>query len=165
MTRLLKLASCLSGALLLMTSCAPQAAPDNRAADEKALRDLDTEWSKAAQANNVDATVGFYADDAYLLPPNAPIAHDKAGIRANWAALLTPGSKVSWEITKVEVAKSGEIGYVMGTYQVSMKDDHGQPVNDHGKLVEIWKKQADGTWKCAVDIFNSDLPLAPPEKK
>jgi ketosteroid isomerase-like protein len=46
-----------------------------------------------------------------------------------------------------------------------MKDAHGQPVNDHGKLVEIWKKQADGKWKVAVDIFNSDLPVAAPATK
>jgi len=27
--------------------------------------------------------------------------------------------------------------------------------------VEIWKKQSDGKWKCAVDTYNSDLPAAP----
>jgi ketosteroid isomerase-like protein len=32
---------------------------------------------------------------------------------------------------------------------------------DKGKYVEIWKKQPDGSWKCAVDMFNSDLPAAP----
>jgi len=26
--------------------------------------------------------------------------------------------------------------------------------------VEIWKKQADGKWKCILDTYNSDLPVA-----
>ena len=51
-------------------------------------------------------------------------------------------------------------------YMLTLKDSQGKPVTDHGKLVEVWKKQADGKWKSVVDIFNSDLPLpAPPEKK
>ena len=36
------------------------------------------------------------------------------------------------------------------------------PVADRGKFVEVWKKQADGKWKVVADIFNSDLPAAPP---
>jgi ketosteroid isomerase-like protein len=32
-------------------------------------------------------------------------------------------------------------------------------VEDRGKYLEIWKRQADGSWKVALDIFNSDLPL------
>ena len=36
------------------------------------------------------------------------------------------------------------------------------PVQDRGKYIEIWRKQADGPWKLARDIFNSDLPPAAP---
>jgi ketosteroid isomerase-like protein len=38
-------------------------------------------------------------------------------------------------------------------------------VTDQGKLVEVWKKQADGKWKTVADIFNSDLPASPPPEK
>jgi len=40
-----------------------------------------------------------------------------------------------------------------------MNDASGKPVNDHGKYVEVWEKQADGKWKCGTDIWNSDLPV------
>jgi ketosteroid isomerase-like protein len=49
-----------------------------------------------------------------------------------------------------------------------IKDPKGGPtVHDMGKLVEIWKKQPDGKWKCIVDTYNSDLPVssAPETKK
>jgi ketosteroid isomerase-like protein len=49
---------------------------------------------------------------------------------------------------------------VSGTVEVTVNDAKGKPVTDRGKFVEIWKKQADGTWKCVVDMWNSDLPAA-----
>ena len=34
-----------------------------------------------------------------------------------------------------------------------------QPIQDHGKFIEIRRKQPDGSWLISRDIFNSDLPL------
>ena len=32
------------------------------------------------------------------------------------------------------------------------------PMPDEGSYLEIWKRQADGSWRVAMDVFNSDLP-------
>lgn len=61
----------------------------------------------------------------------------------------------------MEVAKSGDIGYTQGTYEMTVNDAKGNPNTDRGKYLSIWKKQADGAWRCIVDTFNSDLPPAP----
>jgi uncharacterized protein (TIGR02246 family) len=159
--RVLAFACCLF-CLLLNCSCTQQS-PDTRAADEAAIRDLDTEWSKAASANDLEGTVAFYSDDATVLPPNAPIASTKQAIHTLWASLLVPGSTASWQATKVEVSRSSDLGYLLGTYVVTLKDSKGKAV-DSGKLVEVWKKQTDGKWKCVVDTYNSDLPTPAPEK-
>ena len=153
---------------LTYTSCAPAPAPDTRAAAEAAIRALDEQWSAAAGKNDLEATVAFYSEDAVLLPPNAPIAADRNSIRASWAGLLGPNTAVSWKVSKVEVAKSGDLGYLYGTYQLTIKDPKGgPPVNDIGKILEVWKQQPGGDWKCIVDTYNSDLPAAPatPESK
>lgn len=152
---------------LLASSCAPPAAPDTRAAEEALIRTLDEQWSATAAKNDLDGTVAFYSDDAVLLPPNAPIAKDPKSIRDSWAGLLGPNTSVSWKVSKVEVAKSGEIGYLYGTYQLSIQDPKGgSAIHDAGKLLEVWKKQFDGKWKCIVDTYNSDLPApAIPEGK
>ena len=68
-------------------------------------------------------------------------------------------------LAAIEVARSGDIAYIRGTYDVAMNDPKGKPMKDTGKLVEVWKKQSDGGWKCAVDTWNSDLPAAPPPSK
>ncbi len=118
--------------------------------------------SAAAAKNDLEGTLAFDADDAVLLPPNAPIAREPKSIRESWAGLLGPNAAVAWKVSKVEVARSGELGYLYGTYSLAIRDPkRGPPVSDTGKLVEIWKKQADGKWKCIVDTYNSDLPAAP----
>jgi ketosteroid isomerase-like protein len=149
--------------LLFAAGCGKEEPKDTRAADEAAIRNADTQWAKAAASKDVDATVSYYSEDASLLPPNAPMASDKASIRAAWAGLLGPDTSLSWQATKVEAARSGDLGYVMGTYEMESKDASGKQQSDRGKFVEIWKKQADGNWKAAVDIFNSDLPVAAAE--
>jgi hypothetical protein len=83
----------------------------NNAKEEEVLRALDLAWSDAANRKDIDAVVGYMADDGETLAPNEPAARGKAAIRASWANLLgLPGVNVSWEPLRVQVAKSGEIG-------------------------------------------------------
>ncbi|MGA7524009.1 MAG: DUF4440 domain-containing protein [Acidobacteriaceae bacterium] len=146
-------------ALLIWTSGCARSAPMDRSQDEAALRALDAQWSATAAKNDLAGTVAFYADDAVLLPPNAPMATNPQEIRASWAGMLGPNTSVSWKVMRAEVAQSGELGYLYGTYALDIWGAKGgSAVHDTGKFVEIWKKQADGQWKCVVDTYNSDLP-------
>ncbi len=137
----------------------------NRHTAESELKTLDEEWSATAARNDLDGTVAFYADNAVLLPPNAPIATDRKSIRESWAGLLGPHTSVSWRWSKVEVAQSGELGYIYGTYKLAIVASiQSDAVNDTGKFLEIWKKQPSGKWKCIVDTYNSDLPVPTPAR-
>ena len=164
LSAMLGLAGCL-GLLLATSACTQQPSADNHAAEEAALRATDAQWSKTAALHDLDGTVAYYSDDAILLPPNAPIVADKAAIRALWAEMVAPTSSISWQVSKVEVARSGELGYVTGVYQLTMKGPSGQTISDRGKFLEVWKKQADGKWKAIVDTYNSDLPAPAPAAK
>jgi ketosteroid isomerase-like protein len=140
--------------------------PDTREADVAALKAWDANWSKAAGAKDVDKTVSYYADDVIVQPPNGKIATSKADIRKIWADMLSaPGFGGGWQATKIEVARSGELAYLSGSYEFTFKDASGKPTTDRGKFVEIVKKQPDGSWKCVNDIWNSDLPLPAPTAK
>jgi uncharacterized protein (TIGR02246 family) len=127
-------------------------------ASEQALRDLDAQWSAAAAAKDVEKTVSFYSDDAIVMPPNAPADTSKEAIRKGWKDFLDSISEISWKTTRVEIAKSGDLAVLVGTYDMTMKDG----TKDHGKYCEVWEKQPNGNWKCGTDMFNSDLPAASP---
>lgn len=135
-------------------------APDTRAADEAAIRQADLGWSKTAQTKQLDAFAGYLLDSAVYLGANAPIITGKQAIRemfGNFFAL--PGFACKWQPAKVEVARSGDLGYSRGTYELSFNDPKGSPIVDKGKYATVWKKQANGSWKVAVDMGNSDLPV------
>jgi uncharacterized protein (TIGR02246 family) len=153
----------LSGCIALLSFTFIGTAAAAEAKIEQALRDLDAQWSAAAGAKDLDKTVSYYAESAVVMPPNASAATTKESIRSAWKEMLTaPGAAISWKATKVEVAKSGDLAYVSGTYEETMTDASGKPIKDRGKYVEIFKKQADETWKVVADIWNSDLPASAP---
>lgn len=164
MKRALVLAGCIA-LLSFALACQTQTATDTRAADESALRELDAQWSKAAGARDLDKSVSYYTDDAVVLPQNGPAANTKTAIRAIWKDMTSPGNATGWKANKVEVAKSGDMAYITGTYELTMNVAGGKPVNDRGKYVAVWKKQTDGTWKCVADTWNTDLPAAAPTEK
>ncbi len=150
--------------LVLAFGAHAQTSSGTPAADEAALRDADAQWSKAASVKDLDAVVSFYSDDATVMPPNETIVVDRAGIRALWKSLLeTPGLTLSWKATKAEVSRSGDLGYISGTYEMTTNGAS----KDRGKYLEVWEKVADGKWKCAADMFSSDLafPAASDQKK
>ena len=145
-------------ALFVFSSLFLASAADTKVIEQN-LRDLDDQWSATAGAKDLEKTVSFYSEDAIVMPPNASAAMTRETIRKVWQGLLaSPGLVISWKTTKVEVAKSGDLACLSGTYDVAMNDASGKPVNDHGKYVEVWEKQSDGKWKCGTDIWNSDLP-------
>jgi ketosteroid isomerase-like protein len=147
--------------LVILSGCSSQSPFNHRATDEAIIRDLDSQWSKTAGAHDLNGTVSYYSDDAILLPPNAPLANTKEAIRAVWAELAAPGVSISWDASKIEVAKSGDLAYSTGSYTLAMQDPQGKPIFDKGKFMEVWKKQSDGQWKTIADTYNSDLPAPP----
>ena len=156
----------LAGCFVLLSFAFAGTVPAGDTKIEQELRDLDAKWSAAAGAKDIDKTISYYAEDAIVMPPNAPSAKTRETIRTAWKEMLTtPGAAIRWKTTKVEVAKAGDLACVSGTYEETMTEASGKPVKDYGKYVEIFKKQADGTWKVVADIWNSDLPTSAASEK
>jgi len=129
---------------------------------EDAIRDADQGWARVFAAKDLKASVEYCADDASFMAPNAPIAIGKEAIGKAFTFFFTfPELKINWRPNKIEVARSGELGYSSGAYEMSVKDPSGKTIADHGKYVTLWRKQRDGSWKVIYDIFNSDLPATP----
>ena len=83
---------------------------------------------------------------------------DPIGSHASWFENFPPFEDM--QLNQVEVDGAGDIAYVYGTFSmILMLPDVEEPVPDAGKYIEIWRRQADGSWKIVMDIFNSDLPV------
>jgi ketosteroid isomerase-like protein len=129
---------------------------------EDQIRQADQDWLLAFAAKDLAKSVDFVATEGSVLAPNSAIATGHDAIRKSFAGFFAvPDLKIEWHPTDAKVARSGELGYTTGFYQMSFNTG-GKTIFDRGKYVTIWKKQRDGEWKVAYDIFNSDLPSSPP---
>jgi ketosteroid isomerase-like protein len=144
-------------AALLMVGIGVSFAQKSSGSDEQAIRKLDKEWSGAAGSKDAGKMVAYYAENGSALPFNAPIAMGHEQIQKLWAGLMSlPGFALSFAPTKIEVAKSGEMAYDVGTFELKQNDANGAVTTTVGKYVVVWKKQADKQWKAVADIFNTD---------
>jgi ketosteroid isomerase-like protein len=146
------------GAAIVLAGCQPPRTID--AADAAAaMRAADSTWLRAFTDRDLEGVVTAVDPSGNILPPNAPVVTGQEGARAMVTEMFaTPGLSFSWDVTRAEVAESGDLGYTAGTYDMTFNDAEGNPVSDRGKFVTVWRQQADGSWKVLEDAFNSDLP-------
>jgi ketosteroid isomerase-like protein len=127
------------------------------------LLTAEADWLKAYQTKNAAAAAAFYAPEGAMLAPNRPRLSGKNALtKFIVKSFRLDHYDIVWHAKKAEVAQSGELGYTSGSYEMSFRQPRGKLYFDKGKYVMVWKKQADGTWKVAFDISNSDLP--PPRR-
>ncbi|HCV41950.1 MAG TPA: hypothetical protein DGH68_00580 [Bacteroidetes bacterium] len=130
---------------------------EDHSSEAAAIMKADSAWDRASEAKSVEGWLSFYSDDAIMMPPGEKVCKDKASREASMKNMFAiPGVSLRFQSTKVEVSRMGDLGYATGVYQWSSKDAKGKDYHETGKYCETWKKQADGSWKCIVDIWNAD---------
>ena len=160
----MKIAALLSTTILvslLLTGCS-ESAPDTRAADAKAIKDVETQWNQDFAAKDAEKLAGHYTDDAVLIVPGAPAISTKVAIRRELIDMAKdPALSVKFESSRTEVARSGDLAFTEGSYTSTMTDPHsGKVMNDRGSYVTTYRKQADKSWKAVADILTSEVPAA-----
>jgi uncharacterized protein (TIGR02246 family) len=168
MTRTILLLAAAFALFAFQSSCSqthPPAAPDTRAADEQAIRDGEAQWVKDFSARDIDKVAAHYADDGVSMIPLMTLMTGKDAIRAGLKEEFSdPNSHLDFHAVKVEVAKSGDLAYSEGTYAYTSTDPNTKKgVIEHGNYVEVYKKQADGSWKAAADIATQEIGPKPVE--
>ena len=126
------------------------------------LMQISREWSKSAATDSVEKTLGYWADDAVIMPPGQPPVRGKKAIRDMVEGTSKiPGFKISWEPLEVSVSGNADFAYMIEKNKVTVNDSLGKPITEFNKVVTIWRKEADGSWKNIVDMWNAD----PSQKK
>jgi len=130
-------------------------------ADRTAIRQADENDMKLMNAKDWKGDLVLYEEDAIELPPNQAAVQGKAAIQA-WDQAFPPFS--NFQEQSLEIEGRGNLAYDRGTYSMTVTPAGAVPIEDHGKYLSIWRKQAGGLWKISRAIYNSDLPLPAPEK-
>ena len=150
-------------ALAALAGCQsmPTPAPDV-VREEAAIRSTDARWLAAAQAHDLEQTVSYWTDDVYMMPPGESAIVGKEALRRYvGGAFAIPGFSITWVTDRIWVAKSGDVAYAVGTDTIRLTSPEGKPIVERNKAVAVWRKEPDGSWKCAVDIWNAAGGEAP----
>ena len=121
-------------------------------AAQKKLLHTDQEFSRTSVKKGAAAAFYLYlTDNAMQLPEGSfPIY----GKKAIFDTMMQGDYALSWTPIKAEVAESGELGWTWGNFIVVVFKEDGTNSTGFGKYLNIWKKDADGNWKVAVDMGN-----------
>jgi len=130
-------------------------------ADRTAIRQADETDMKMMNAKDWKGDLVLYEEDAIELPPNQAAVQGKAAIQA-WDEAFPPFS--NFQEQSLEIEGRGDLAYDRGTYSMTMTPPGATPIEDRGKYLTIWHKQAGGLWKVSRVMFNSDVPLPAPAK-
>jgi ketosteroid isomerase-like protein len=125
-------------------------------AERMLLLKRDREWAAlASEGRDIDRILSYWTEDAVVLPPGFAPVIGKAALRDYVEnSLLTPGFNISWKSSDVVVSPDLKLAYMFAENSVTMNGPDGRPVETKGRGITIWRREADGVWRCAVDIWN-----------
>jgi ketosteroid isomerase-like protein len=92
-----------------------------------------------------NAFVEFLSKESIIFDKSMPVN----GLE-NWQGIDFKGV-ISWQPIVAEIAGSSDLGYIVGNYQFHNTSAEEKP-NAFGSFVTLWKKQADNSWKVAIDM-------------
>ncbi len=128
--------------------------------DEAALISemLSTEYIGAIRDGDMERWIALWIPEGKQMPPNAPARVGLEQIRAGNQPLMELFN-TEMAVFPEEVRILGDHAYTHGNYDYSLTPkEGGRAIIGSGKFLTILKKQADGSWKIAIDCFNDNAP-------
>ena len=159
--------------VVALAACGPDAKQPDPAAEDMATTEVDVtalgilrgELAAAVKAGDASAVAALYTEGAVLMPPYERPATGKRAIEA-WFQANFDQSTAELALLALEVQVAGDRAFERGTYREKLTPKAGgEPTQDDGKYMVILQKQAEGSWKLALDIWNSDNPLPDTEQQ
>lgn len=152
-----------------LSACAPAAEQPGTVTEETATTDADmaaienlrADFVTAYNAKDVDGLIRLFTADAVRMPPDEPAVSGTEELRTYFSRRFELGD-ADLSVTTQQTQVSGDWAFGRGTFAVTATPAAGgEPVEYKGKWINIMKRQADGSWKIADNIYNTDTPITP----
>ncbi len=105
-------------------------------------------------AGDWDAVCDMLAEDVFMIPPDREAFVGRAAARAMYAEMAAiPDIRIENDPVAL-IRVDGDVAHTVGSYTFHFTTPDG-PVSHYGRSLELWRREADGTWKQTVDMWHN----------
>ena len=126
----------------------------DKAAVSEALEQYVEKWN----AEDLDGIMALMADDVVALPPGYPAIIGKKALRSDNEQFFSKNTEI-WKPTIEYIEVSGDLAFVRAKELLTTTPkDSSETKTLIGKGIYIFRRGEDGSWRCVIDIWNSNKP-------
>jgi len=119
--------------------------------DDSTVAGLKATLVRAFEQGDADLAASLYGPGARLLPPGAPVITGHEAVRDFFQRRFEAGSD-GGVLETVRIDEYGDVAVEEGRYGRRS----GDRLLDSGKYLAVFRRQPDGAWRWAIDMWNSD---------
>ena len=117
--------------------------------------ELWNEYAAAANDGDMARWISLWSEDGVQMPPDVPRRVGKEQIRREMQTLFDGFTTSNMVIHTEEIRILGDRAYSHGTCEYEITPKKGGETKSYSvKFLDILEKQADGSWKIAIDCHN-----------
>jgi ketosteroid isomerase-like protein len=126
---------------------------------KKKIQTMCDEYSQKMIAGDMSTLWPFYSDDIISMPSYEPTLRGLDAVKSSYDKMNESGMKMTkFALTVTDVLQSGDFVVEIGTYTLTMEGGMlPAPWDDHGKYMNLWETQDDGSMKLKVETWNTDV--------
>jgi uncharacterized protein (TIGR02246 family) len=119
--------------------------------DDRTVAGLKATLVRAFEQGDAALAAALYEPGARLLPPGAPVITGADAVRDFFQRRFDAGSD-GGVLETVRIDEYGDVAVEEGRYGRRA----GERLLDSGKYLAVFRRQSDGAWRWAIDMWNSD---------
>lgn len=131
--------------VVVVLATATWAQPQKNAATEKAVADLEQQWLKSQQTNNVTLVEPLLADGFTNTSSDGKVADRAQAIADAKATRYTSADYID-----VKVMVFGDTAIAIGNFRGKGTDPSGKPLDANERFTDTWVKTPNGKWQCVA---------------
>ena len=119
---------------------------------------MNKEFAEMMIAGDHQGMIKWYADDIISMPSYQPMIRGIDAVKKAGEMQEQSGVKTTdFTLSTADVIEAGSYFVEIGTYTITMQiPGMDTPWSDHGKYMNLWTVQDDGSYKIKADTWNTD---------
>jgi len=110
----------------------------------------------AMRANDASALMQVLTDDVVFFTPGQEPPRGKAAVREWFEGVVAQARTTAVEVPERDVVVTGDWGIERGRFVWTLQPvGGGAALVTRGSFLAIWRRDEDGAWRVASDIWNS----------